>query len=165
MKSVRPFLFPGAVSRPRLQGRFPQLLVGVLFTRGRRSVTAWFRAAGVTDAYRQGYRTLAAASRQAELLATASRPRRSPPSFASAAWPTIPLTARTDAPPRSCSRCTTLNASSAVSEARFRSPSSREPAGPSVRQSVTDAARVRAGPADAGGPAQAGRTGGHKEDL
>jgi len=35
-----------------------------------------------------------------------SRPRRSPPSSASAAWPTIPLTARTVAPPRSCSPCT-----------------------------------------------------------
>src|SRR5262249_24325889 len=97
--------------------------------------------------------------------ATDSRRRRSPPSFASAALPTIPLTARTAPPPRSCSRCTTLNASSAASEARFRSPSSGEPAGPSAQPRAADAARVRAGPADAGGAAPAGRTGRHKEDL
>jgi len=36
----------------------------------------------------------------------ASRPRRSPPWPASGTGPTIPITARTDAPPRSCSRCT-----------------------------------------------------------
>src|SRR5215468_7763068 len=29
----------------RLQDRFPQVLIGVLFARGRRTVTAWFRAA------------------------------------------------------------------------------------------------------------------------
>jgi hypothetical protein len=58
----------------RLHGRFPQLLVGVLFARGRRTVTAWFRAAGITDAYRQGYRTLAAAGRQAELLSSCLLP-------------------------------------------------------------------------------------------
>jgi DDE superfamily endonuclease len=58
----------------RLHGRFPQLLVGVLFARGRRTVTAWFRAAGITDAYRQGYRTLATAGRQAELLSTCLLP-------------------------------------------------------------------------------------------
>ena len=52
----------------RLQGRFPQLLLGVLFARGRRTVTAWFRAAGIADAFRQGYHTLQAAGRQAELL-------------------------------------------------------------------------------------------------
>src|SRR5262249_13899216 len=54
----------------RLQGRFPQLLLGVLFARGRRTVTAWFKAAGISDAYRQGYHTLAAAGRGAALLST-----------------------------------------------------------------------------------------------
>jgi DNA mismatch repair ATPase MutL len=44
---------------------------------------------------------------------------------------------------RPCSRCTTSNASSAVSEARFRSSSSREPAGLGARRSSADAARVR----------------------
>ena len=38
-----------------------------------------------------------------------------------------------------------------MSEARFRSPSSGEPAGPSAQPRGADAARVRAGPADAGG--------------
>jgi DDE superfamily endonuclease len=54
----------------RLQGRFPQLLLGVLFARGRRTVTAWFRAAGIADDFRQGYHTLHAAGRHAELLST-----------------------------------------------------------------------------------------------
>src|SRR5262249_14476112 len=49
---------------------FPQLLLGVLFARGRRTVTAWFRAAGISDAYRQGYHTLAAAGRGADFLST-----------------------------------------------------------------------------------------------
>jgi len=54
----------------RLQGRFPQLLLGVLFARGRRTVTAWFKAAGISDAYRHGYHTLAAAGRGADFLST-----------------------------------------------------------------------------------------------
>jgi len=54
----------------RLQGRFPQLLLGVLFARGRRTVTAWFRAAGIAEEFRQGYHTLHAAGCQAELLST-----------------------------------------------------------------------------------------------
>ena len=54
----------------RLQGRFPQLLIGVLFARDRRTVTAWFRAAGITDAFRQGYHTLAAAGRGVDFLST-----------------------------------------------------------------------------------------------
>ena len=54
---------------------------------------------------------------------------------------TAHTTARTVVPPRSCSGCTTLNASSAVSEARFRSPSSGEPAGLSAQPPGADAAR------------------------
>jgi len=54
----------------RLQGRFPQLLIGVLFARGRRTVTAWFRAAGIADDFRQAYRTVHAAGRHADFLAT-----------------------------------------------------------------------------------------------
>src|SRR4051812_21676043 len=54
----------------RLQVRLPQLLIGILFARGRRTVTAWFRAAEITDAFRQGYRTVHAAGRQAEFLST-----------------------------------------------------------------------------------------------
>jgi DDE superfamily endonuclease len=54
----------------RLQGRFPQLLVGVLFARGRRTVTAWLKAAGIADDSRQGYRVVHAAGRHADSLAT-----------------------------------------------------------------------------------------------
>src|SRR5207249_10539899 len=54
----------------RLQGRFPQLLLGVLFARGRRTVTAWFRAAGIADDFRQGYLAVPAAGRQADFLST-----------------------------------------------------------------------------------------------
>jgi DDE superfamily endonuclease len=53
----------------RLQGRFGQLLLGVLFARGRRTVTSWFRAAGIGDDFRQGYRTVHAAGRHVESLA------------------------------------------------------------------------------------------------
>jgi len=54
----------------RLQGRFPQLYLGILFARGRRTVTSWFRAAGITDDFRQGYRCVHAAGRHADFLAT-----------------------------------------------------------------------------------------------
>jgi DDE superfamily endonuclease len=54
----------------RLHGRFPQLFLGVLFARGRRTVTAWFRAAGITDDFRQAYRVVRAAGRHADFLAT-----------------------------------------------------------------------------------------------
>ena len=36
----------------RSAARLPQLLLGILFARGRRTVTAWFRAAGITDEFR-----------------------------------------------------------------------------------------------------------------
>jgi hypothetical protein len=45
------------------------LLCGALFGRGRRTVTSWFRAAGITDEYRQAYGALWAAGRRAEALA------------------------------------------------------------------------------------------------
>jgi hypothetical protein len=48
--------------------RLVQLLLGALFARGRRTVTAWFRAAGITDAFRPAYHALWAAGRQAEAL-------------------------------------------------------------------------------------------------
>src|ERR1051325_1388317 len=54
----------------RLQGRFPQLLLGLLFARGRRTVTTWFRAAGIVEDFRQSYRLVHAAGRQVDLLAT-----------------------------------------------------------------------------------------------
>jgi hypothetical protein len=60
----------------RIAQRFPSLLLGVLFARGRRTVTSWFRAAGITTAFKQGYQDVAAAGRNhhhsavAVLLAT-----------------------------------------------------------------------------------------------
>jgi hypothetical protein len=50
--------------------RFLALLLGALFARGRRTVTAWFRAAGITTDYRPAYTALAAAGRKAEALST-----------------------------------------------------------------------------------------------
>jgi hypothetical protein len=49
--------------------RLPQLLWGALFARGRRTVTAWFRAAGITSDFRPAYHTLWAAGRRAGDLA------------------------------------------------------------------------------------------------
>ena len=51
-------------SAPRLL----RLLVGALFARGRRTVTSWFRAAGITDDFRPAYGALWAAGRRAESL-------------------------------------------------------------------------------------------------
>jgi DDE superfamily endonuclease len=45
------------------------LLQGALFARGRRTVTSWFRAAGVTSDFRPAYNALWAAGRHAQALA------------------------------------------------------------------------------------------------
>jgi DDE superfamily endonuclease len=52
-------------SAPRLL----RLLVGALFAKGRRTVTSWFRAAGITTDFRRAYSALRAAGRRAEALA------------------------------------------------------------------------------------------------
>ena len=52
-------------SAPRLS----LLLLGALFARGRRTVTSWFRAAGVADAFRPAYQALWAAGRRSHALA------------------------------------------------------------------------------------------------
>jgi hypothetical protein len=49
--------------------RLPLLLAGLLFAKGRRTVTAWFRAGGLQDDYRQGYVTVCAVGREADHLA------------------------------------------------------------------------------------------------
>jgi DDE superfamily endonuclease len=54
---------------PRSAPRLLALFVGALFARGRRTVTSWFRAAGITDAFRPAYGALGAAGRRAEALA------------------------------------------------------------------------------------------------
>jgi len=44
------------------------LLVGALFAKGRRTVTSWFRAAGITTEFRPAYNALWAAGRHADAL-------------------------------------------------------------------------------------------------
>ena len=39
----------------RTAARLPQLLYGLLFARGRRTATSWFRAAGITSDFRRAY--------------------------------------------------------------------------------------------------------------
>src|SRR5438309_8114750 len=53
----------------RSAARLPQLLGGLLFARGRRTVTSWFRAAGIADDFRPAYTTVCACGRQASAMA------------------------------------------------------------------------------------------------
>jgi DDE superfamily endonuclease len=58
-----------AVLDARSAPRLLALFMGALFARGRRTVTAWFRAAGITDDFRPAYGALWAAGRRAAALA------------------------------------------------------------------------------------------------
>jgi hypothetical protein len=58
-----------AVLDARSAPRLLQLLCGALFARGRRTVTSWFRSAGITDAFRPAYSALWAVGRRAAWLA------------------------------------------------------------------------------------------------
>jgi DDE superfamily endonuclease len=49
--------------------RLPTLLLGILLASGRRTATAWFRAAGITDDFRPAYHTIYAVGRRVERLA------------------------------------------------------------------------------------------------
>src|SRR5688500_16384498 len=49
--------------------RLPLLLCGILFARGRRTVTSWFRACGIRDDFRPAYTTVCAAGRHVEAMA------------------------------------------------------------------------------------------------
>jgi hypothetical protein len=51
---------------PRVQARLAVLLAGLLFARGRRTVTGWLRAAGVGRGYRRCYYFLTSAGRRAD---------------------------------------------------------------------------------------------------
>jgi hypothetical protein len=53
----------------RTAARLPLLLAGILFASGRRTATAWFRAAGITTEFRCAYHTIYAVGRRADLLA------------------------------------------------------------------------------------------------
>lgn len=49
--------------------RVPVLLTGILFASGRRTVTSWFRAAGIQDDFRQAYVTVCASGRHTQQMA------------------------------------------------------------------------------------------------
>ena len=53
----------------RSAARLPLLLGGILFATGRRTVTSWFRAAGITDDFRPAYTTVCAVGRAADSMA------------------------------------------------------------------------------------------------
>ena len=53
----------------RAGARFYLLLCGALFARGRRTVTSWFRAAGITTAFRPAYNALWSVGRRAASVA------------------------------------------------------------------------------------------------
>src|SRR6266404_1033625 len=53
----------------RSAARLPLILVGILFARGRRTVTSWFRAAGISDDFRNAYTTVCAVGREFDHMA------------------------------------------------------------------------------------------------
>ena len=54
---------------PRHAARLPLLMLGILFASDRRTVTAWFRAAGITAEFRKNYVTVCAVGRAVEDVA------------------------------------------------------------------------------------------------
>ena len=52
--------------------RLPVLLLGILLASGRRTATAWFRAAGITQEFRQAYHTIYAVGRRTDAMAVAA---------------------------------------------------------------------------------------------
>lgn len=54
---------------PRSARRLAVLFVGTVFARGRRTVTSWIRAAGLSTAYRRCHTTVAAVGRRTDLMA------------------------------------------------------------------------------------------------
>jgi hypothetical protein len=54
---------------PRNAWRVPVLLVGALFAAGRRTVTAWFRACGITDDFRPAYSAIHSVGRRVDVCA------------------------------------------------------------------------------------------------
>jgi hypothetical protein len=57
---------------PTSAARLPLLLYGILFATGRRTVTAWFHAAGIGDDFRPGYTTVCAVGRHTDQLAVST---------------------------------------------------------------------------------------------
>ena len=56
----------------RSAARVPLLLLGILFARGRRTVTSWFRACGITDDFRPAYNTVCSIGRRADDMAAST---------------------------------------------------------------------------------------------
>src|SRR5947209_8155993 len=54
---------------PRSAPRLVLLFLGAVLAAGRRTVTSWLRAAGITDDYRPAYTTVAAAGKRADRIA------------------------------------------------------------------------------------------------
>lgn len=54
----------------RSRWRLPVLWVGILFSNGRRTVTTWLHAAGISDDYADYYYFLASVGRKTESIAT-----------------------------------------------------------------------------------------------
>jgi DDE superfamily endonuclease len=54
---------------PRSAPRLARLFLGAILARGRRTVTSWIRAAGLSGEYRRCYTTVAAAGKRADLIA------------------------------------------------------------------------------------------------
>src|SRR5205823_8350181 len=54
---------------PRSAARLPVLLCGILFAKSRRTVTSWFRAAGIGADFRPAYTTVCAVGREAQHMA------------------------------------------------------------------------------------------------
>jgi hypothetical protein len=63
---------------PRHCARLPVLLCGLLLATGRRTCTSWFRAAGITDAFRPAYAVVWSAGRKADWLAVRLLPAVDP---------------------------------------------------------------------------------------
>jgi hypothetical protein len=57
---------------PRTAARVPLLLLGCLFARGRRTVTSWFRAGGITAEFRPAYHAAHSIGRRCQRLALAA---------------------------------------------------------------------------------------------
>jgi hypothetical protein len=53
----------------RTAARLPLVLTGILFARGRRTVTSWFRAGGIGTDFRQAYVTVCAVGREINTMA------------------------------------------------------------------------------------------------
>src|SRR5205823_6372216 len=63
------FSLLASVLDPRTAPRLAWLLVGAVLARGRRTVTSWIRAAGLSGEYRRCYTTVSAAGKRTDLIA------------------------------------------------------------------------------------------------